>query len=239
MIQGTELSPGAWVLRNSENERNMTALFDAQDDGPVVGVDPGELPVELDALDKFAEDMGRSIGALLLTQERESSLTLGRWPTAIVITPTSARDAPLLPLPASGWETVPLAPGRLGVFRRKSGILLCGELLRSGVIPNLDGGADAYLQSLEAIEALDPKLVVPRQGAPGQGKREVRARIAADREYTQNLVRHVLTSMAARLPLERVLSVARDIYEDYPFLEQHLRNLEACWREFEGTGFQK
>ena len=74
-------------------------------------------------------------------------------------------------------------------------------------------------------------LVVPRSGPVAKGKKAISERIAADREYTQNLVRHVLTSIAARFPRERVLNVAREVYEDYPFVDAHLRNLEAVWGE--------
>ena len=232
MIQGTELAPGFWALQNSETARNTVVLFDAEGAGPVMAVDPSEDPVELDALSKFAEDMGRVIGVLIFTQDLDNYPARQRWLGAIVITPASREDAPLLPLPVAGWETVPLSPGRMSIYHKKRRTLLSGNTLRSGLIPTLDAGADNYLQALEGIEALDVKLAVPRQGAPAHGKREVRARVAADREYTQNLVRHVLTSLAARLPLDRVLSVARDIYEDYPFVEDHLRNIETAWREF-------
>jgi hypothetical protein len=235
MIQGTELIPGVWVLHNGESDRNTGAIFDVEGEGPVVGVDPGDLPVELDALDRFATEMGRTVGGLIFTAGEKEHPARDRWPGAVVITPATIEGAPLLPPPVSGWEMVSLSPGRAGVYQKKAGILFSGDLLRDLPLPNLAAGADAYLEALEGIEALDPKVAIPSQGNPAQGKREVRARIAADRDYTQNLVRHVLTSRSARLPLERVLSVARDIYEDYPFLDAHLRNLESVWREFGST----
>jgi hypothetical protein len=73
--------------------------------------------------------------------------------------------------------------------------------------------------------------VVPRRGPIAKGKKAIRDRIASDRNYTQNLVRHVLTSIASRLPRERVLNVAREVYSDYPFVDAHLRNLESVWDE--------
>ncbi len=210
-------------------------LLDVEGDGPLVVVDPGDLTIEIDALGKFAGDMERGIGALLFTEEPGDHPARLRWPNAIVITPVSSASAPLLPPPVSGWETASLSPNRIGVYHKKARILLCGGLLSAGYIPLLDGGADSYLQALETIETFDTRLELPQRGSPAQGKREIRSRIAADREYTQNLVRHVLTSLAARLPLDRVLSVARDVYEDYPFVEDHLRNIEFAWQEFTGS----
>ena len=232
MITGTELAPGAWALHNSDNERNTGVLFDAEGHAPAMAVDPGYLPTELDALAKFAEDMGRTLGALVFTQEPGDHPGMQRWPAVIVITPASRAEAPLLPLPVSGWETAALSPRMLGLYHKQARLLLCGALLQNGTIPTLDTGADSYLQVLEELEALDAKLVLPQHGTPARGKREVRARIVADRDYTQNLVRHVLTSLAANLPIDRVLSVARAIYEDYPFLEAHLHNIQSVWREF-------
>src|SRR5207248_3311663 len=125
---------------------------------------------------------------------------------------------------------------KLGVYGGQARIVFCGQFLVAGTIPDLRAGVDSYLQALETLKSLDTVLAIPISGPTAEGKRQIRARIATDRDYTQNLVRHVLTALAARLPLERVLSVAREIYEDYPFLDAHLRNLEAVWEEIRGQG---
>ena len=96
MIQGTEIAPGLWALQNSDTERNTIVLFD-EGEGPIVAVDPGAVPVELDALERFAEEMGRRVGVLVFTREAGENPALERWPGAIVIVPSEGEDAPSPP----------------------------------------------------------------------------------------------------------------------------------------------
>jgi hypothetical protein len=236
MIQGLELSPGVWVLQNENTGRNIGVVTGAElantDAGARVSlaaIDPGDLQVELDALARFAADMGSHVVALLFTSDPGSHPALERFPEAAVFAPQIAEAAPH---PLSGWWIERLSPSRLGVYSKQARTLFCGELLIAAAIPDLGSGADSYLQALEQIEMLDTVLAVPMRGPVPKGKKAIKERIAADRDYTQNIVRHILTSIAARIPRERVLSVARDVYEDYPFLDAHLRNLEAVWGEF-------
>ena len=236
MIQGLELSPGAWVLQNDETERNTGVILDP--DVPsaagtstllsIAAVDPGDSPVELDALARFIADMGGQLALLIFTSNPGSHLALERFPEAVTIAPQTTGD---LPLPFSGWELLSLSPGRLAVYNRKARLLFCGDMLAASTVPDLSTGADAYLQALEQLETPDTVLVVPRHGPVAKGKKAIRERIAADRDYTQNLVRHVLTSMASRLPRDRVLNVAREVYSDYPYVDAHLRNLASVWDE--------
>jgi hypothetical protein len=236
MIQGLELSPGAWVLQNDETERNTGVILDpdasnAADTSAllsIAAIDPGDPPVELDALSRFTADMGGQLALLIFTSDPGSHPALERFPEAVTIAPQTTGD---LPLPFSGWELLSLSPGRLGVYSRKARLLFCGDMLGASSVPDLSTGADAYLQALEQLEAPDTVLVIPRRGPVAKGKKAIRERIAADRDYTQNLIRHVLTSIASRLPRERVLNVAREAYSDYPFVDAHLRNLESVWDE--------
>jgi glyoxylase-like metal-dependent hydrolase (beta-lactamase superfamily II) len=234
MIQGLELSPGVWVLQNEDTGRNTGVVtgpdVNTDESAPanLVVIDPGDSPLQLDALARFAADMGGQVVALIFTGDPGSHPALERFPAATVVAPQNLGNAISLP----GWEIESLSPGKLGVYSKKARLLFCGELLTAAAIPDLMLGADNYLLALEKAEALNAVLVVPKSGPVAQGKKAIRERITADREYTQNLVRHVLTSIAARFPRERVLSVARDVYEDYPYLEAHLRNLEAAWGEF-------
>ena len=46
-----------------------------------------------------------------------------------------------------------------------------------------------------------------------------------------SVLRHVVSSRAAHAPLDRVMLVASQVYEDYPHLETHLRNLGYTWDE--------
>jgi hypothetical protein len=104
-------------------------------------------------------------------------------------------------------------------------------MLRSGLLPELNNGTQSYLDALDNLVALDVRLVWPMSGAEARGKREIKARIEHDRSYTMSVLRHVVTSRAARVPLERVIEVASQIYEDYPNLEAHLRNIRYAWEE--------
>lgn len=236
MIQGLELSPGAWVLQNDETERNTGVILDpdvsstADADAllSIAAIDPGDSSVELDALSRFAHDMYGQLAALIFTSDPGSHPALEHFSEAVVIAPQTTGD---LPLPFSGWELLSLSPGRLAVYNGKARLLFCGDMLGSSTVPDLSTGADTYLQALEQLETPDTVLVVPRRGPIAKGKKAIRERIAADRDYTQNLVRHVLTSIASRLPRERVLSVAREVYSDYPFVDAHLRNLASVWNE--------
>ncbi|MEO5950927.1 MAG: hypothetical protein ABIQ44_00485 [Chloroflexia bacterium] len=231
MIKGTEIAPGLWALQNSDSERNVIVLFDDGVEGPAAVVDPGDLAVEMDAVDSFAAEMGHGVGVLVFTQVSEEHPAVERWPNTIVISPVEDADVPALPFPVTGWEVVRLSPRRIGLYCKKAGTLLPGLALRNGYIPTLSSGADNYLELLEGVEALAPKMVVPQVGVVALGKRQVNARLSADRDYTQNLTRHVFTAKTARHPLERVKAVARDIYEDYPFVEEHMRNLQRVWDE--------
>jgi hypothetical protein len=107
-------------------------------------------------------------------------------------------------------------------------------MLRNGQIPDLRHGTQDYLNALDKIEALDVRLVLPVSGPEARGKREIKARIEQDRSYTMSLLRHVVTSRAAHAPLDRVLEVASEIYEDSPHLEAHLRNIRYAWEEMVG-----
>ncbi|MFL5732476.1 MAG: hypothetical protein ACJ78Q_04685, partial [Chloroflexia bacterium] len=102
-------------------------------------------------------------------------------------------------------------------------------------IPYLREGSAPYLEALAEVETLDCRLLIPASGPPAQGKRQVRQRLERDRNYVYSLVRHVRTAMAAPATLERAIEVARTVYEDYPFLEEHLHNLRAVWQELDDS----
>jgi len=131
---------------------------------------------------------------------------------------------------------VPLNGGngeRLAVYHPRNKILFSGDMLTdmSVGIPVLAGDSQHYLESLAQFEEFGVKVAVPRRGAVATGKRAVRARIEGDRNYIFSLHRHVMTSLAANLTLERVLSVAGQVYEDFPFLQDHLNNMSYVWEE--------
>ena len=98
-------------------------------------------------------------------------------------------------------------------------------------VPSLRGGSQAYLDSLERVEKLEPKLIVPAVGEAAEGKRAIRQRIERDRNYVYALIRQIHTARTAPITLERALEVARSIYEEYPFVETHLDNVRYVWEE--------
>jgi hypothetical protein len=173
------------------------------------------------------------VEALLFTGEPKGAAFEERWPGAVRITPRTLTEAPLLPVSVLGWEAVALSEdgGRVGVYHAKERILFSGDMLRGQGVPSLGAGAETLLEALEKIEGMKVKLAVPSAGTAAQGKREIRQRIEQDRSYTLSVVRHVVTSKAARIPLERVLHVASEMYDDFPYLQEHLGNVRDVWSE--------
>ena len=234
MIEGTEITPGLWVLQNRETRGNTGVVLH---ESLAALIDPGTAQVELDAAERFlAENGSPRVEALMFTAEPKGADFEERWPGAVRITPHTLAEAPLLPVSVLGWEMIALAegPGRVGVYHAGERILFCGDMLRGQGIPSLAGGAEAMLEALEKVEGLNLKLAVPREGTASQGKRDIRERVEQDRNYALSVVRHVVTSRAANISLERVLHVAAEMYDDFPYLQEHLRNLENVWAEMSG-----
>jgi glyoxylase-like metal-dependent hydrolase (beta-lactamase superfamily II) len=233
MIEGTEITPGLWVLQNRETRSNTGVVLR---EGGAALIDPGEEQVDLDAAGRFLEENGGvRVEALLFTGEPQDTAAEQRWPEAVRVTPRTLAESPLLPVTVLEWEMIALSEGagRVGVYHAGEHILFCGEMLRGQGIPSLAAGAETLLEALEKVEGLDVKLAVPSRGTAAQGKREVRERVEQDRNYALSVVRHVVTSRAARVPLERVLHVASEMYDDFPYLQEHLRNLGDVWAEME------
>ncbi|MEO8288587.1 MAG: MBL fold metallo-hydrolase [Chloroflexota bacterium] len=224
MIEGLEIAAEVWVLRTVETGRNTGVILG--ESGSTV-VDPGAETEEINAVDRFMVDMESKVEAVAFTGNVDVLPFIAKWPEASAI-PHS--DLGIAHPAAPGWEMTPLNDtGRMGLYSKKSRIIFCGDMLRSDTIPNLKSGLDGYLEALDRIEALDIKVVVPLYGVEARGKREIKARIEQDRSYTLSLLRHVATARAANAPLERVLAVAEQVYEDYPHLQAHLRNIEYAW----------
>jgi hypothetical protein len=230
VIEGAEVAPGAWVLENRETGRNMGVVLDKAKLSATL-VNPGHLQIEQDALEKFLADMKSKVQCLLFTGEPADTEVI-MWPGAAFITPTSVGDEMDLRALPPGWEAQVLSRGAfLGLYGNQERTLFCGEMLRKGFIPELKRGSQNYLDALDKLEELDVKLAIPLSGPEARGKREIRERIEHDRNYTMSVLRHVVTSRASHASLERVLEVASQVYEDYPHLETHLRNLRYTWEE--------
>jgi hypothetical protein len=229
VIEGTEVAPGVWVLRNGGSGRNMGVVL-RENSGEATLVNPGDLQVEQDALESFVAEMRSRVAGLLFTDEPEYS-DMVMWPNAAFVTPTTGTEFSLVAM-VPGWEVLTLSQGAyLALYSGKDRTLFCGNMLRRDLLPELNNGTQSYLDALDKVETLDARLVWPAFGPEARGKREIKARIEHDRSYIMSVLRHVATSRAARLPLERVVEVASQIYEDYPNLETHLRNIRYAWEE--------
>jgi len=76
-------------------------------------------------------------------------------------------------------------PGNLSVYVPAERVLFCGDCLVNGYLPNLDAGSVAdwmiWLKSLDRVEALTPRMVVPGHGPEATGD-EVQRLIESVRE---------------------------------------------------------
>ncbi len=229
MIKATEIAPGVWLFQGEEH--NAGAVLEG---AHALLVDPG-LPA---AVEQFLSDMGTTAEAAFFTHSPQSEVEqTAAWAHLSSFGPGSFTARSPLPMSIPGWEAVPLAGrdnGQLALYNPQEGILLCGDILPDPQrgIPLLNGGAEAYLQNLDLIESLDPRLVAPRRGDPGMGKRAIKARIEHSRNYTNALVRHISTSSVAGLTPARLLEVAASLYDDSPYLQDHLQNMKYVWEEW-------
>jgi glyoxylase-like metal-dependent hydrolase (beta-lactamase superfamily II) len=203
-----------------------------------VVIDPSAAESDLATLDGLLEEGGSHVAVVALTHDRAGMTPdLGRWPEAEHLIPQELSGTRGVPpgvaevLSALGWEALFFGPGRLALYSPRERALFCGDMLSEAHIPYLRDGGRVYLETLAEIERLDCRLIVPAAGPVAKGKRAVRTRIERDRDYVNSLVRHVQTSLAAGAGLERALEVARTVYEDYPFVEEHLSNLRTVWQE--------
>jgi glyoxylase-like metal-dependent hydrolase (beta-lactamase superfamily II) len=233
LIEAHEVVPGLWLFQGDASGRNFLVLVGNA--GAVV-VDPG-LP---DAVNRFVAEMGGDLEAVVLTGSAGSSQqvpgpteSLSAWPTLPLLSPGTFTARTPVPISMPAWDAIPLpgTPARMALYETKERVLLAGDILPEPNIgvPNLAGGAEAYLQALDTIEALDARLAIPSRGAPATGKRAIKARIDNDRNYVTSLVRHVGTSAASGIPLDRLLQVAADLYDDFPHLQAHLDNMRHVW----------
>jgi glyoxylase-like metal-dependent hydrolase (beta-lactamase superfamily II) len=235
MSEPSQPAAGVWVFYDESSRLNSGALVGA---GGAILVDPAPSGAALDLLDDFVREARHEVLAVVLTHVRPEAPALIRWPSALFIS-TSAVPMGRQALPLANWEALAVrGSDNLAVYNRKERILFSGEVLTGSEIPSLPGGADRYLESLESIEDMDPRLLVPSRGEVAQGKRAIRARIERERGYVHSLVRHALSAMQAGAGLDRTLEVARSIYEDYPFVEAHLDNVRSVWWELSGASSQ-
>lgn len=231
MLKFDEITSGVWVFPSVGTGEMCGVVLGER--GALL-IDPTSHPTDLDATERFLGEMGHDVRAIVHTctpADIES-----RWPRVPAVMPGTPENGVSLPDLTGGWIAVSMqgeGSGRLAVYSPKNKVLFCGDMLTdiSVGIPVLGGGSQEYLDNLKRLEDLGGKLVVPRRGKVAVGKRAIRTRIESDRNYIYSLHRHIMTSHSAGVTLERVLTVAGQVYEDFPFLREHLENMRAVWDE--------
>ena len=103
--------------------------------------------------------------------------------------------------------------------------------IKAGDAAALTHYALAYLALVLLQAALEFSQSAVMQLVGQRAMRDIRERVEQDRNYALSVVRHVVTSRAANIPLERVLRVAGEMYDDFPYLQEHLSNVRDVWVE--------
>lgn len=84
-------------------------------------------------------------------------------------------------------------PGNLCVYVPAEGVLFAADALEPGYVPGLEGGDpaawSAWLSSLDRIEALDARVVVPGHGHVLEGETAIREEIARVRGVLREAIR--------------------------------------------------
>jgi glyoxylase-like metal-dependent hydrolase (beta-lactamase superfamily II) len=231
LLKFDEIVPGVWVFPSAGTGENCGVVLGER--GALL-VDMTSHPTDLDATQRFLAEMGSEARALVFTRVPDE--VVSRWPGVPYITPGTPENGISLPDITGGWMAVSLQGNearRQVIYQPKDKVLFCGDMLTEMPvgIPLLRGDSQGYLDNLARIEELGAKMVVPRRGSVAMGKRAIGSRIESDRSYIYSLHRHVMTSIASSISLERVLSVAGQVYEDFPFLQEHLANMRFVWDE--------
>jgi glyoxylase-like metal-dependent hydrolase (beta-lactamase superfamily II) len=235
MIKFQELVKDVWVFPRAEDEHNCAVVLGER--GALL-IDPDEHEISRRAVERFLDENGQApVRAVIFTTAGERG-DKNAWPGDVHVMGTGVpQNGVSLPDLVPGWEMLKLGePGgdRVGVYHAGLKVLFCGDMLvdpRTGIPRLVKRETQGYLDALEQLEGLSVKLAVPLRGAPATGKRGIKARIEGDRNYITSLLRHVLSTQAANLPLERAITVASEIYEAFPHLDDHLANMRAVWTE--------
>jgi glyoxylase-like metal-dependent hydrolase (beta-lactamase superfamily II) len=231
LLKFDEIAPGVWAFPSVGTGENSSVVLGER--GALL-IDLTSHPTDLDATQRFLAEMGREVRALAFTRAPDEPVS--RWPGVPYIVPGTPENGVSLPDITGGWIAVSLQgneAGRQVIYQPKDKVLFCGDMLTEMPvgIPLLRGDSQGYLDNLARVEEFGARLVVPRRGSVARGKRAIGARIESDRSYIYSLHRHVMTSLASSISLERVLSVAGQVYEDFPFLQEHLANMRFVWDE--------
>ena len=120
----------------------------------------------------------------------------------------------------------------LTVEDEKTGTLWTGDLVFRERIPALDGSVLGWLEDLEDIEHMTPKIVVPGHGPV---TRDLAGAIAPERRYLQALRDGVRAAIAHGDPIEQATrEVALDEKPKWPLWDTaHAHNVSRAYQELE------
>lgn len=122
--------------------------------------------------------------------------------------------------------------GDLSVYDEKTGTLWTGDLLFRGRLPALDGHLVGWLQVMDELAGLGPRLTIPGHGAPAES---LPAALAPQRDYLQALAAELrLAIEQGRSVSEAMQTVAAEQRRDWLLWEPtHARNVSRAYRELE------
>ncbi|MEE2836652.1 MAG: MBL fold metallo-hydrolase [Myxococcota bacterium] len=138
---------------------------------------------------------------------------------------------------AGDWRIVATpghARGHICLWHERTGSLIAGDMIASGstiLIEPEQGDMGLYLQSLERLAALEPRLIVPSHGLPLARGREA---LLGLRDHRLKREQKTLEALEATEPAERAALVGH-VYDDTPSflwplaelsLQSHLEKLE-------------
>lgn len=146
-------------------------------------------------------------------------------------------------LPAGGREVVVLyfgtsaSPGALALYDRRTSVLFAGALAAFGRVPEVrDADLDQWLTAIDAILALQPRVIVPGWGPPGGA-----AELLPMRSYLVALktrVSALLDQGVGLVDAPREADLAE--YRRWPlYTELHRRNVHDLYVALERERFEK
>jgi quinoprotein relay system zinc metallohydrolase 2 len=181
------------------------------------------------ALGARRESYGRAL-------EREMGATAAA--DAAIVTPTKTVESGSTLKVDLGGRTLDLRAWRtshtdndLTVFDERTGTLWAGDLLFAARTPVLDGSLNGWLLTLDDVERLQPRHIVPGHGQ-ARGWPEA---LDAERRYLRALQSDTRAAIKAHVPLSRAVDTI-GLSEKGRWLlydEYHRRNVAAAYAELE------
>ena len=119
----------------------------------------------------------------------------------------------------------------LTLFDPDARVLWAGDLLFEGRTPALDGSLLGWLDVIDSLAALEPRLAVPGHGEPGP----LEPMLEAQRRYLRDLLENTRAALASGASLsERLLEAERERAPHWAlFAMQHPTNVTRAWTELE------